>query len=85
MSGPLLGRLYRSWYEAIVQRLSIVPGTSIELGSGIGRLRQPSGDRVRLKDVERTPLGRQAGRRALSYALVGHAVNFFPYLVLGRS
>jgi SAM-dependent methyltransferase len=32
-----------------------VPGDSVELGSGIGRLREIAGDRVRLTDVTPTP------------------------------
>jgi SAM-dependent methyltransferase len=52
---PLLRRLYRDWYRLIVERLANVPGESIELGSGIGRLREIAGDRVRLTDVTPTP------------------------------
>ena len=51
---PLLSRTYGEWYEAIVERLSSVPGASIELGSGIGKLREFAGDRVVLTDVEKT-------------------------------
>jgi len=52
---PLLRRLYRDWYAEIVDRLAPVPGRSVELGSGIGRLRDVAGDRVVLTDVEETP------------------------------
>src|SRR5215210_2727077 len=54
-SRPLLRRLYLGWYRDIVARLSPVDGRSIELGSGIGRLREVAGDRVELTDVELTP------------------------------
>ena len=52
---PLLRRLYSDWYQAIVERLASVPGKSIELGSGIGRLRDHAGSRITLTDVEKTP------------------------------
>jgi SAM-dependent methyltransferase len=51
---PLLRRVYGEWYREIVDRLSPVPGRSIELGSGIGQLREIAGNRVALTDVERT-------------------------------
>ena len=47
--------MYREWYRELVSRLAPVPGLSIELGSGIGKLREVAGDRVALTDVERTP------------------------------
>jgi SAM-dependent methyltransferase len=51
---PLVQSLYRSWFEAIADRMSDVPGVSVELGSGIGRFRDvwPS---VVTTDVEPTP------------------------------
>jgi SAM-dependent methyltransferase len=51
---PLLQSLYRSWFEAIADRMSDVPGFSVELGSGIGRFRDvcPS---IVTTDVEPTP------------------------------
>ena len=52
---PLVRRLYREWYGALVERLSDVEGISVELGSGIGRLREVAGPRVVLTDVEQTP------------------------------
>jgi len=52
---PLVRRLYREWYATIVDRLAEVPGLSIEIGSGIGRLREVAGSRVTLTDVEETP------------------------------
>jgi len=51
----LVRELYREWYETLVERLSDVDGVSLELGSGIGRLRDVAGKRVLLTDVERTP------------------------------
>jgi SAM-dependent methyltransferase len=50
----LLQRVYSEWYRAIVERLAPVPGRSVELGSGIGRLRDFAGTRVTLTDVEKT-------------------------------
>ncbi len=52
---PLVRRLYREWYAEIVDRLAAVPGLSVELGSGIGRLREVAGGRVVSTDVEETP------------------------------
>jgi SAM-dependent methyltransferase len=57
---PVTQRLYREWYIAIVERLALVPGPSIELGSGIGRLREVAGQRIVLTDVEATPWVDQA-------------------------
>lgn len=51
---PLLRRVYGEWYRAIVERLAPVAGRSVELGSGIGRLRDFVGDRVVLTDIELT-------------------------------
>jgi SAM-dependent methyltransferase len=51
---PLLRRLYSDWYRRLADRLSPVAGESIELGSGIGKLRTVTGDRVRLTDVAQT-------------------------------
>jgi SAM-dependent methyltransferase len=36
----LLRRLYRGWYQELAQRLAGVPGANVELGSGIGKLRE---------------------------------------------
>jgi len=52
---PVVRQLYHEWYEALVERLSNVDGISVELGSGIGRLREVAGTRVALTDVEKTP------------------------------
>jgi len=52
---PCVRRLYEEWYEMILRRLSDVPGRSVEIGSGIGRLGAFSGGRVLLTDVEPTP------------------------------
>ncbi|MGZ4314406.1 MAG: class I SAM-dependent methyltransferase [Gaiellaceae bacterium] len=57
---PLVRRLYREWHRALVERLSNVDGVSIELGSGIGRLREVAGTRVVLTDVEQTPWSDEA-------------------------
>lgn len=51
---PLLRRIYGEWFDLIATKLASVPGETIELGSGIGRLR----DHVRglvTSDVEPTP------------------------------
>src|SRR5204863_9678622 len=47
-------RLYLEWYRTLADRLSPVAGRSIEVGSGIGKLRLVTGGRVVLTDVERT-------------------------------
>jgi SAM-dependent methyltransferase len=57
---PLVRQLYREWYQALVERLSEVDGVSVELGSGIGRLREVAGTRVVLTDVEQTPWSEEA-------------------------
>jgi SAM-dependent methyltransferase len=51
---PLLRRIYRDWFALLASRRSHVPGATLELGSGIGRLREtiPS---VVTTDVEPTP------------------------------
>ena len=51
---PLLRQLYRDWYRLIGDRLARVPGTSVELGSGIARLQEMFPDVV-ATDVEPTP------------------------------
>lgn len=51
---PLLRRIYRDWFALIAERLSTVPGDTLELGSGIGRLREFVPQLV-TSDVERTP------------------------------
>ena len=53
-SRPLVRRLYREWHEEIAGRLSTVPGRTVELGSGIGRLREQIPALV-TTDVEETP------------------------------
>ena len=50
---PFLRRLYRDWYRLIRDRLAAVEGLTVELGSGIGRLREVVPD-ARLTDVEPT-------------------------------
>ena len=51
---PLLRTLYRSWFRDVAAELSAVPGPTIELGAGIGKLREvvPEADAT---DVEPTP------------------------------
>ena len=51
---PLVRRLYHSWYDLIVARLSSVEGPTVELGSGISRFKEhfPA---VVTTDVEPTP------------------------------
>jgi SAM-dependent methyltransferase len=51
---PLLRRIYCDWFELLASRLSTVPGATIELGSGIGQLRDAIPDLV-TTDVEATP------------------------------
>jgi SAM-dependent methyltransferase len=51
---PLLRALYREWFELISRRLAPVPGPTIELGGGLGRLREVVPDAV-VTDVEPTP------------------------------
>ncbi len=50
----LLRSLYQGWYLEIAARLSAVPGPTVELGSGIGKLREAAPHAV-LTDVARTP------------------------------
>src|SRR5436190_21613520 len=50
----LLRAVYRDWYELIADSLSAVDGATVELGSGLGSLRQFVPDAV-LTDVEPTP------------------------------
>ena len=51
---PLLRALYRDWFTQVAGLMSSVPGVSVELGSGIGKLREVVPDIV-LTDVEATP------------------------------
>ncbi len=50
----LLRRVYRDWYDEIAARLSPEPGSTVELGSGIGRFREACPSAV-LTDVVPTP------------------------------
>jgi SAM-dependent methyltransferase len=45
--------VYRGWHQEIAERLSRAPGQTVELGSGIGRLKETIPDVV-LTDVEPT-------------------------------
>ncbi len=51
---PLVRRQYGEWYQAIVDSLADVPGPTVELGSGIGKLKDFKPDAV-TTDVEVTP------------------------------
>lgn len=51
---PLVRRQYGEWYRSIVEALSDVPGPTVELGSGIGKLKEFLPDVV-TTDVEATP------------------------------
>ncbi len=55
---PLVRELYRSWFADVARSLAGVAGPSIELGSGIGKLRESIPDIV-LTDVEPTPWASQ--------------------------
>jgi SAM-dependent methyltransferase len=50
----LLRRVYGDWYRLIASRLSSVPGETVELGSGIGRIKEAIPSAV-TTDVEPTP------------------------------
>lgn len=50
----LLRRIYGDWFDLIASKLSAVPGETLELGSGIGRLRDHVSGLV-TTDVEPTP------------------------------
>jgi SAM-dependent methyltransferase len=51
---PLVRRQYGEWYQAIVDSLADVPGPTVELGSGIGKLKDFKPDAI-TTDVEATP------------------------------
>jgi SAM-dependent methyltransferase len=51
---PLVRRQYGEWYRWIVESLADVPGPTVELGSGIGKLKEFKPDAV-TTDVEPTP------------------------------
>ena len=51
---PLVRRQYSEWYRSIVEALSDVPGPTVELGSGIGKLKEFRPDAI-TTDVEPTP------------------------------
>lgn len=65
---PLLRRLYREWFALLASRLSRVDGVTMELGSGIGQLRNFVPGLV-TTDVEETPWAdRVMDAGALPYA-----------------
>jgi SAM-dependent methyltransferase len=43
---PLLRALYRDWFRLVASGLSSVPGLAVELGAGIGKLRESAPDVV---------------------------------------
>jgi SAM-dependent methyltransferase len=51
---PLVRRLYHSWYDLIVARLSSVDGPTLELGSGISRFKEHYPAAI-ASEVEPTP------------------------------
>ena len=51
---PLLRRIYRDWFALLATRLARVDGATVELGSGIGQLREFVPGLV-TTDVEQTP------------------------------
>lgn len=85
-SRPFLRRLYRDWYRLIRDRLAAVDGPVVELGSGIGRLREIVPD-ARLTDVEPTRWADEVvDAEALPYAdgSVGNLVLVDVFHHLGR-
>jgi SAM-dependent methyltransferase len=65
---PLLRRIYREWFALLASRVSGVDGATVELGSGIGQLREFVPDLV-TTDVEETPWAdRVVDAGALPYA-----------------
>jgi SAM-dependent methyltransferase len=64
----LLRSLYQRWYRLVASRLSAVTGPTIELGSGIGKLREAAPHAV-LTDVASTPwIDEVVDARRLPYA-----------------
>jgi SAM-dependent methyltransferase len=64
---PLLRLIYRDWFGLMASRLARVPGETLELGSGIGQLREFVPGLV-TSDVEPTPwAARVVDARALPY------------------
>ncbi len=51
---PVVRRLYRGWFDLLASRLSPVAGTTVELGSGFGALRETIPDLV-TTDVVASP------------------------------
>lgn len=85
-SRPFLRRLYRDWYRLIRERLAAVEGPVVELGSGIGRLREIVPE-ARLTDVEPTRWSDEVvDAEALPYAdaAVGNLVLLDVFHHLGR-
>lgn len=57
-SKPLLRRVYCGWYEQIGRRLSSVPGPTVDIGSGIGRIKEviPSAVTTDVEPTQRVDL-----------------------------
>jgi SAM-dependent methyltransferase len=75
-SKGLLRRVYRGWYRLILEQLSGVDGETIELGSGIGRIKEVIPAAV-TTDLERSPwtdLAVDAGRLPFGEATVANLV-----------
>lgn len=71
---PLLRRIYGDWFDQIASKLASVPGETVELGSGIGRLRDHVPGLV-TSDVEPTPWAdRVVDAESLPYG-VGELAN----------
>lgn len=51
---PAVRSLYEEWYAEVAERLSAVPGPTLELGCGIGTFKESVAD-VLATDVEETP------------------------------
>lgn len=65
---PLLRRLYRGWFAELAAALAPVEGPTVELGSGIGKLREVIPE-LATTDVEPTPWAdRVVDAEALPYA-----------------
>lgn len=83
---PFLRRLYRDWYRLMRDCLASVDGPAVELGSGIGRLREIVPE-ARLTDVEPTRWSEEVvDAEALPYgdASVGNLVLLDVFHHLGR-
>ena len=64
-SARSLRRIYREWFALLASRLARVPGATVELGSGIGQLREfvPN---LETTDVRGDALGGPGRRRIVA-------------------